>query len=173
MLSYDLDSGASPVPVTDGDAPESVSDVYSSHTLYTANLPEPYLSYMVAYANDVPLDQDYLVFITRASKYEGGQQRTSTVYNFAVGDIDYVSGSFTGDVMIYSIYASPSYFGQFTYERDSSFVVTPGSNLVYTSIDSYYPDLRSPTDYSRYSLFFTVFLFLVFSVSAIFYRHRN
>lgn len=141
---------------------------FSIYNTYQATLPEPYLTYMKNYVSGLTPVQDYVVFVTQEYKYVSGSNRTSTVYNIAVGDISY-NGNFSGDVDIHKIYAQPTYFNQFLTLHDSNFELHPNSALVFTNLSSPYPDLGRENSWQIYIFYLLVF-FLMLRVLARFFR---
>lgn len=142
---------------------------YANYNTYKATIPEPYLSYMEYYAAGLPIYEDYVIFTTQESVMQGDRVRTSTVYNFAHGDIDY-NGNFIGNVEIDKIYASTNWFDQFVTINDSNFTLYPGGGLVFTNIpDTPYPDMAAQSKFQKYVVFLLVF-FLLLSVLKKFFR---
>lgn len=141
---------------------------FSVYNTYQATIPEPYLTYMQSFVSGLTPVQDYVVFVTHENKYISGSNRTSTVYNIAVGDISY-NGNFSGDVDIYKIYAQSSYFDQFLTLHDSNFELHPNSALVFTNLTSPYPDLGRQFSYQIYIFYLLVF-FLMLRVLARFFK---
>lgn len=146
----------------------------STYTPYTGNIGEPYLTYLQSYASSRPVTDSYVAYVTQESVFSGGQTRTSTVYNIAIGDIKYIGSSFTGSVTIYKIYQTTTYFPHFATVSDSSFVLNVGTGLVYASksLGSPYPDFIATDSFSRYT-FFLLCAFAVFYTLSCFFRRQK
>lgn len=148
-----------PVPVADYDA-------------FTAVIPQPYLEYIQSYISDLSPSECYVAYVSQESKYVSGSTRTATVYNIAVGeDLIYTGNSFEGSVTVYKIYTNTNYFNQFSTVTDSNFSLNPGTDLVYTNIDSPYPDI-TPDKYSYYIFVLLIFIILFYTITSFFGRKR-
>lgn len=147
------------------------ADLYAYYNASTSTIPEPYLTYIQGYISSISPDAHYVAYVTQESKYVSGTTRYATVYNIAVGNLVY-DGQFSGDVEVYKIYNNTAYFNQFTYLHDASFVLNPGSNLVYTDLKySPYPDI-SPERYDKY-IFYSIVAILIFFTITVFWRYNH
>lgn len=141
------------------------ADYYAQDNLVN----EPYLSYFQGYINDMSLMDNYVIYVTQESKYVSGQTRYVTVYNCAIGSLTYNGLSFSGDVTIYKIYSNSSYFPQFKTIIDNNFTITPGESLVYTDLDSPYPDI-SDSKFQKYLFWLVVSIVIFYTISKFFRR---
>lgn len=120
-----------------------------AYTPIAATIPEPYLSYITAYADARQPGEHYVAYVTQDSQYISGQWRTATVYNIAVGtDLLYTGNLFSGEANLYKIYTNTNYFSQFATEYDTAFSLSPASALVYSDLPCPYPDI-SRQSYTR------------------------
>lgn len=146
------------------------ADLYAYYNASTSTIPEPYLTYIQGYISSISPDAHYVAYVTQESKYVSGTTRYATVYNIAVGNLVY-DGQFSGDVEVYKIYNNTAYFNQFAYLHDASFVLNPGSNLVYTDLKySPYPDISSER-YDKY-IFYSIVAILIFFTITVFWRYN-
>ena len=140
----------------------------AEYNTYTATISEPYLSYVRSYIANLLPSEHYVAYVTQETKYISGQNRTSTVYNIAIGtDLVYTGVSFEGQVTIYKIYQSTNWFNQFVTVIDNNFVLYTNDNLVFTDIISPYPDI-SDVKFQKYIMILIVFVIIGFLISYIF-----
>ena len=144
----------------------------AEYDTYTSTIPEPYLSYVRSYIANLLPAEHYVAYVTRETKYVSGQNRTSTVYNIAVGtDLVYTGASFEGQVTIYKIYHSTNWFDQFVTVTDNNFVLYTNDNLVFSDIMSPYPDI-SDVKYDKYIFYLLVAIVIFYTISSFFKRRR-
>jgi hypothetical protein len=119
-------------------------------------LSSPYYDYLVSYAMARPPLYHYVCYVT--SRYMSN--RTYYYYNIAISDnLLYNGSSFSGNVTIYSIRDDAT----ISVSSDSSFVLNPGNSLVFTDLDSHYPDICSPFRFN-YALFFVITIVILYYV---------
>lgn len=139
------------------------ADLYAYYNAYTSTIPEPYLTYIRGYISSISPDSHYVAYVTQESRYVSGNTRYVTVYNIAVGHLVY-DGQFSGDVELYKIYSNSTYFPQFSNLHDSNFVLNPGTNLVYTDLNSPYPDI-SPDRHVKYIIYLIVAFVIFYTIT--------
>lgn len=111
--------------LTPADAP----DLFSNYIPYDGTISTTYVTYYKGIASKLGFRQHYVLW--RASQYQ---------YKFAYGDNLVWDGSrFTGDVSVitYDTYNSNG----LSYSIDSTFVLNPGSYMVYSDLTDRYPQL--------------------------------
>lgn len=143
---------------------------YSAFSPYQGTIGSPYIEYMRDYAISTKPSEHYVIFITQESIYSGGQTRTSLVYNYAVGDITYNGSQFVGSVQLRKIYASTNYFPQFSTVTDNNFTLNPGTYLVYTDLESNYPDLAAQDMFPQNLFYLGIFVLLSLVLKQFFRR---
>lgn len=144
---------------------DSFIELYSNYTPYSSIIPEPYLTYMQSLVLD-NFFHDYVAFVTQ----ETSGSYYTTVYNIAFGDLIYTGSSIsaTGSVTLYKMYTS-NRFPQYRVSTDSSFSLSLGSSLVYTNLESPYPNFALPVLSGWYVLFALFFGFVMFCFARFFY----
>lgn len=147
---------AEPAESADGESVTAASNditVYSSSVVYDeGTISTTYLEIARGLVKYVPFGQDYV--FARTGQYE---------YLFAVGDF---SEGFSGSAEVWKITVG-SYSSNYTfnYYTDSSFSLSVGSGLIYSSV-SPYPSLEG-SDYSYAILFVSSFALCLFGVWSI------
>lgn len=140
----------SPSVLADADGGETVNEtntyvVRSVYGVYDSGVPsDTYIAWARGLIKEVPFTDDYVFF--RSGQYS---------YTFAYGDFD---DGFAGSAHVYQIILPSNYNDGYEFVDfiDSSFSLSVGNGLVYSSLDGY-PSLF--VDYSYY-IFFLLVLFL-------------
>lgn len=141
-----------------------------AYNVYEGNISTTYVTFFEDIANNISIDDDYVVF--RSGQYE---------YLMVVGDIDYKNNSFTSgsEVTVYEISTNnTNYNNYYQYEvrKENGFSLTSGSALIYSNLGGY-PNFIERGDIFELSSFIILLVgLLVFFVHNIFsytYRKRQ
>lgn len=124
----------------------------SDYDGYSATISEPLISYFRGYTNRMGFFEHYVLFVDR-------QRTTGTSYQnryrLFIGNLSY-NGVFTGSGKLYTITTNTNYFQMFEESVDGDFYLDPSTALVYTDLDSPYPDILRQNLELKYLWYFVV-----------------